>query len=181
MSASSSTWPSEQVVTAAQDGDEFAMALLVSGSHTRVRRFAHTLCSTPEDAEDAVQEALLIRYRKVGTLRGAAALASWLFQIVRCECMRRVHSPVRVHANVAVEQSPDDAALMRPETERIVASICALPPDQREVVVLRDIHGLSCRATADALDLSRAAMKSRLHRGREALHIQLSGRIRSRR
>jgi RNA polymerase sigma factor (sigma-70 family) len=174
MSTSSSTWPSEQVVTAAQQGDEFAIALLVSGSHTHVRRFAHTLCSTPEDAEDAAQEALLILYRKIGTLRVAAALASWLFQIVRRECIRRVHSPVRVHADAAVEQSAEDAALMRMETERIVASITALPPDQRAVIVLRDVYGLSGGATADALGLSRAAMKSRLRRGREALRMQLA-------
>jgi RNA polymerase sigma factor (sigma-70 family) len=81
---------------------------------------------------------------------------------------------LRVHTDAAaVEQSAEDAALMRMEMERIVASISALPPDQRAVVVLRDVHGLSGGATADALGLSRAAMKSRLHRGREALHAQL--------
>jgi RNA polymerase sigma factor (sigma-70 family) len=172
--APSSTWPGERVVTAAQQGDEFAVALLVSGSHAHVRRFANTLCSTPEDAEDAAQEALMILYRKIGTLRVAAALASWLFEIVRRECIRRTRLPLRVHiADTAVEQSAEDAALMRVETERIVASICALPPDQRAVVVLRDVHGLSGGATADALGLSRAAMKSRLHRGRESLRMQL--------
>jgi RNA polymerase sigma factor (sigma-70 family) len=190
MGASSSTWPSKQVVTAAQHGDEFAIALLVSSSHTHVRRFAHTLCSTPEDAEDAAQEALLILYRKIGTLRVTAALASWLFQIVRRECMRRMRLSPRVHtADAEVEQSAEDAALMRLETERIVASIAALAPDQREVIVLRDVHGLSGDATADVLGLSRAAMKSRLHRGREALRMTLgempdagpaAGRIRSR-
>jgi RNA polymerase sigma factor (sigma-70 family) len=174
MTPSSSTWPSERVVTAAQQGDERAIAVLVSGSHAHVRRFARTLCSTPEDAEDAAQEALVVLYRKIGTLRVAAALASWLFQIVRRECVRRMRLSLRVHTDeAAVEQSAEDAALMRMEMERIVASISALPPDQRAVVVLRDVHGLSGGATADALGLSRAAMKSRLHRGREALHTQL--------
>jgi RNA polymerase sigma factor (sigma-70 family) len=175
ISTRESTWPSEQVVTAAQHGDEFAIALLVSGSHTHVRRFAHSLCSTPEDAEDAAQEALLILYRKIGTLRVAAALASWLFQIVHRECVHRMRLSLRVHtAAAAVEQSAEDAALMRLESERIVASIAALPADQRAVIVLRDVHGLSGGATADALGLSRAAMKSRLHRGREALRMQLA-------
>jgi RNA polymerase sigma factor (sigma-70 family) len=81
---------------------------------------------------------------------------------------------LRVHvADAAVEQSAEEAALARLEMERIVASISALPADQRAVVVLRDVQGLSGGATADALGLSRAAMKSRLHRGREALHAQL--------
>jgi RNA polymerase sigma factor (sigma-70 family) len=62
---------------------------------------------------------------------------------------------------------------MRLEVERIVTSISALPPDQRAVVVLRDLQGLSGGATAEVLGLSRSAMKSRLNRGREALRIQL--------
>ena len=167
-------WPAEQVVSAAQQGDPGAIALLVSGSHVHVRRFAGTLCSTPEDAEDATQEALIVLYRKIGTLRATAALASWMFRIVRNECIRRsriaLHRPI---ASVEVEPSAEDAALARLEIERVVDAIAKLPADQRSVLVLRDIQGLSGAATAGALGLSRAAMKSRLHRGREALRAEL--------
>src|SRR4029077_5746509 len=97
MSLAAASWPTEQVVSAAQQGDPRAIATLVSGSHAHVQRFARTLCSTPEDAEDAAQEALIVLYRKIGTLRTAAALASWMFQIVRNECIRRsrlaLHKP----------------------------------------------------------------------------------------
>ncbi len=168
------TWPTEQVVSAAQQGDPRAIAVLVSGSHAHVQRFARTLCSTPEDAEDAAQEALIVLYRKIGTLRAAAALASWMFRIVRHECIRRTRFTLRKPPSAAmVEPSAEDAALARLEVERIVASIASLPVEQRAVLVLRDIQGLSGAATAEALGLSRAAMKSRLHRGREALHAQL--------
>jgi RNA polymerase sigma factor (sigma-70 family) len=140
-----------------------------------VRRFAHTLCSTPEDAEDATQEALIVLYRKIGTLRATAALASWMFQIVRNECIRRsrlaLHRPISA---ATVEPSAEDAALARLEMERIVDSIAALPPEQRAVLVLRDIQGLSGAATAQRLSLSRAAMKSRLHRGRDAVRLGLT-------
>jgi RNA polymerase sigma factor (sigma-70 family) len=168
------SWPTEQVVSAAQQGDPRAIATLVSGSHAHVQRFARTLCATPEDAEDATQEALIVLYRKIGTLRATAALASWMFQIVRNECIRRsrlaLHRPVPA---ATTELSAEDAALARLEIERIVDSIAALPAEQRAVLVLRDIQGQSGAATAQALGLSRAAMKSRLHRGREALHAQL--------
>ena len=144
------------------------------GSHAHVQRFAHTLCSTPEDAEDAAQEALIVLYRRIGTLRATAALASWIFQIVRHECIRRARVALRGPVSPAVtEPSAEDAALARLELERIVGSIAELPPDQRAVLVLRDIQGLSGAATAHALGLSRAAMKSRLHRGRETLRSQL--------
>lgn len=59
------------------------------------------------------------------------------------------------------------------EVERIVDSIAGLPEEQRTVLVLRDLQGLSGAATAQTLGLSRAAMKSRLHRAREALRSQL--------
>lgn len=170
------SWPSEQVVGAAQQGDPRAISLLLEGSHAHVKRFARTLCATPEDAEEAAQEALIVLYRKIGTLRAAAALASWMFQIVRNECIRRtrvaLHRPAV--ADAAAELSAEDAALARLEVERIVAAIAELPAEQRAVLVLRDIQGLSGGATAQALGLSRAAMKSRLHRGRTALRSQLT-------
>ncbi|HEV3070851.1 MAG TPA: RNA polymerase sigma factor [Solirubrobacteraceae bacterium] len=175
VSRSGWSWPSEQVISAAQQGDPGAIATLVCGSHAHVQRFAHTLCSTPEDAEDAAQEALIVLYRKIGTLRAAAALAAWMFQIVRNECIRRARVAFRRPISAAmVEPSAEDAALARLEIERIVDSIAGLPPDQRAVLVLRDIQGLSGAATAQALGLSRAAMKSRLHRGRETLRSRLT-------
>ncbi len=167
-------WPSERVVSAAQQGDPRAIALLVHGSHAHVQRFARTLCATPEDAEDAAQEALIVLYRRIGTLRATAALASWIFQIVRHECLRRSRIVFRAQVSAGmVEPSAEDAALARLEVERIVDCIAQLPPDQRAVLVLRDIQGLSGAATAQTLGLSRAAMKSRLHRAREALRSQL--------
>lgn len=168
------TWPTEQIVCAAQQGDARAIALLLDSSHVHVRRFARTLCATPEDAEDAAQEALVILYRKIGTLRAAAALASWLFQIVRRECIRRSRVALRRAVPIEpTEVSTEEAALARVELERIVRSIAALSADRRAVIVLRDVHGLSGAATADALGLTRAAMKSRLHRGREELRAKL--------
>jgi RNA polymerase sigma factor (sigma-70 family) len=169
-------WPTEQVINAAQQGNPRAIAILLDGSHAHVRRFARTLCSTPEDAEEATQEALIVLYQKIGTLRAAAALASWMFQIVRHECIRRARITLRGAIPITPatnEASVEEIAFARLEIERIVDSIAALPPEQRSVLVLRDIQGLSGKATAQTLGLSRAAMKSRLHRGREALHAQL--------
>jgi RNA polymerase sigma factor (sigma-70 family) len=173
-SRASWSWPTERVVRAAQQGDPCAIAVLLEGSHAHVHRFARTLCSTPEDAEDAAQEALIVLYRRIGTLRAAAALAAWMFQIVRNECIRRSRIALRRPIPTAtVEPSAEDAALACLEIERIVDSIAGLPPEQRAVLVLRDIQGLSGAATAQTLGLSRAAMKSRLHRGRETLRSRL--------
>jgi RNA polymerase sigma factor (sigma-70 family) len=169
------SWPTERIVSAAQKGDPHAISTLICGSHAHVQRFARTLCSTPEDAEDAAQEALIVLYRKIGTLRATAALASWMFQIVRNECIRRSRLVfVGAPAQDAVESSAEDAALARLEMRRIIDAIAQLAPEQRAVIVLRDIQGLSGAATAQTLGLSRAAMKSRLHRGRQTLRSGLS-------
>ncbi len=149
--------------------------MLLAGSHAHVKRFALTLCSTPEDAEDAAQEALIVLYRRIGTLRATAALGSWMFQIVRNECIRRSRLVLRGPlSGVMVEPSAEDAVLARMEMERIVDCVASLAPEQRAVLVLRDIQGLSGAASAQALGLSRGAMKSRLHRARETLRAALS-------
>lgn len=171
------SWPGERLITAAQGGDLDSLTALVSGSHPNVRRFARSLCATPEDAEDAAQEALIILYRKIGMLRASGALASWMFRIVRNECLRRARSVVRERdhppAAATAVDSAEDEALRRLEAGRVAAAVAALPADQRRVLVMRDVQGLSGRTVADALGLTTAAMKSRLHRARAAVRHAL--------
>ncbi|MFD3745885.1 RNA polymerase sigma factor [Nocardia sp. NPDC058633] len=171
-----SGWPDQRLIAAAQGGDEASIAALVSGSHPHIQRFAHSLCATPEDAEDAAQEALIILYRKIGMLRASGALASWMFRIVRNECLRRARTSlsgrVLVPDNIAAA-SAEDEVVRRLEAGRVAAAVAALPADQRSVLILRDIQGHSGRMVADALGLSTSAMKSRLHRARASVHHAL--------
>ncbi|MEV4805467.1 sigma-70 family RNA polymerase sigma factor [Nonomuraea sp. NPDC049421] len=172
------TWSDERLVTAAREGDAESIATLVSGAHPHVRRFAHALCATPEDAEDAAQEALIVLYRKIGTLRATGALASWMFRIIRNECVRRSRLMLRPHPTVlaspAEAPSVEDEVFQRLEAARVAAAIAGLPADQRRVLIMRDVQGLNGRMVADALGLSVPAMKSRLHRARATLHHLLA-------
>ena len=169
-----SSWPGEQLVVAAQRGDVDSLTALLSGAHPNVRRFARSLCSTPEDAEDAAQEALIILYRKIGMLRASGALASWMFRIVRNECLRRARTmrAPAVLPDTAV-RSAEEEVLRRMEAAEVAAAIAALPVDQRRVLIMRDIQGYSGRMVAEVLGLSTAAMKSRLHRARTAVQRSL--------
>ncbi len=172
-------WPGPEVVAAARDGDRDSLAALVAGADPHVRRFAYTLCPGPEDAEDAAQEALIVLYRQIGMLRATGALASWLFRIVRNECLRRARALRPAAAAAAppagTADSAEQEALRRLDTERVAAAIAALPADQRRVLVMRDLQGLGGRAVAEALGLSPAAMKSRLHRARATVRAELGG------
>jgi RNA polymerase sigma factor (sigma-70 family) len=176
MSPARYSWPDEQLVAAAQSGDPASIAALVSGAHPHVQRFAFSLCASSQDAEDAAQEAMIILFRKVGTLRAAGALASWMFQIVRNECLRRARVLQRWREPTveAVTASAEDVVLGRLEIERVVAAIGSLPADQRRVLIMRDIQALPGAAVARAVGLSMTAMKSRLHRARAAVRAELS-------
>ncbi|MFE6229047.1 RNA polymerase sigma factor [Streptomyces sp. NPDC057854] len=176
------SWPDERLVRAAQDGDLASLTTVVAESQPHVRKFARSLCASPQDAEDAAQEALIILYRKIGTLRATGALASWMFRIVRHECLRQVRRLVlpapapepEPGPGTVAEPSAEEAVLRRLEARRIAAAVAALPRDQRQVLVMRDVQGLPGRAVAHALGLSDAAMKSRLHRARAALRLALT-------
>ncbi|MFJ3827747.1 RNA polymerase sigma factor [Streptomyces sp. NPDC090046] len=173
--AESSAWPAEALIVAAQGGDLDSITALVSGSHPNVRRFAYSLCASPEDAEDAAQEALIILYRKIGMLRASGALASWMFRIVRNECLRRARLMPRERAPLpdSAVMSAEEEVLQRLEAARVARAVAALPADQRRVLIMRDIQGYSGRMAADALGIGTAAMKSRLHRARTTLQDTL--------
>lgn len=174
------TWPDERLIKAAQDGDVTSLTTVVVESQPHVRKFALSLCASPQDAEDAAQEALIILYRKIGTLRATGALASWMFRIVRNECLRQVGLLVSrgdgasTVPEAPAEPSAEDAVLRRLEVERVAAAVGALPRDQRQVLIMRDLQGLPGRTVAHSLGLSGAAMKSRLHRARAALRHALA-------
>ncbi|MFD5268115.1 RNA polymerase sigma factor [Streptomyces sp. NPDC058335] len=180
-----SSWPDERLIRAAQDGDVTSLTTVVTESQPHVRKFALSLCASRQDAEDAAQEALIILYRKIGTLRATGALASWMFRIVRNECLRQVRLLVSrsdeasAEPEASAERSAEDAVLHRLEAARIAAAVGALPRDQRDVLIMRDIQGLPGKTVARSLGLSDAAMKSRLHRARAALRHSLAAPDRS--
>lgn len=170
-------WASEQLIEAAQGGDPESLAAVVHGAHPHVLRFAGHLCASPQDAEDAAQEALIVLYRKIGSLRATAALASWMFRVVRHECLRRARRLFDRYdgADVVPVASAEDEVLRRLEAERVAEAIRALPDVQRRVLIMRDVLGRPGRAVAEALGLSTPAMKSHLHRARTALRLSLGG------
>ncbi|MFN8075879.1 MAG: RNA polymerase sigma factor [Kineosporiaceae bacterium] len=185
-------WTPDDVLDRAMAGDAEALRQLVTDAHPHVQRFARHLCATEHDAADAAQEALVVLFRKVGTLRAAGALTGWMFRVVARECLRRSR-PLREHLAVgadlrasladglpgllAAPVADDDterAVLQRLEAERVADAIAALPPLQRRVLVLRDIRGLPGHDVAAELGIGLAAMKSQLHRARIALRTLLA-------
>jgi len=168
----------DQLLAAAQAGDVDALNRLVAAHRQGVFRFGLQVCRTTEDAEDAVQETLWAATRAIKTFRGtASSIASWLFTIVRRECLRLIEG--RRRAPVGLDGTEDDFAADLPDpegafavrrrNELLAAALSELDPLHREVILLRDIRELSAPEAAAQLGISLDALKSRLHRARVKL------------
>jgi RNA polymerase sigma factor (sigma-70 family) len=168
------------LLEAAKNGDSPAIASLLAAAQPDIRRYARLSCSRTDDVEDAVQDTLWLLYRKVGTLRAIGSFSAWLFAVVRRECIRLARRAVgkdSVPLDVALED-PALCALMAhlPQQDLridVVRAMESLPEHYREVVLLRDIEEMTVDEIARTLDLTREAVKGRLHRARAMLREYL--------
>jgi RNA polymerase sigma-70 factor (ECF subfamily) len=178
-----------------RDGRAFE---IVMRRHNRLLyRLARAILKDDAEAEDAVQEAYMAAFRKIGSFRGDAKLSTWLSRIVMNEAYgrlrKRKHSGVVMPLESAVpggdglspqreeaamgERSVEqpDAALMRAELRQLLERrIDALPEQFRIVFVLRDVEEMSVEETADCLDIPAATVRTRAFRARALLRESLS-------
>jgi RNA polymerase sigma-70 factor (ECF subfamily) len=173
---------SERLLDAAQRGDRAALEALLAEHRKTVFRYGLRYCGSTENTEDAVQETLWAAAKAIGNFRRAAAVTTWLFTIVRNKCHRLLfhkhdESDLADLLPTVPEpgRTPEDDLATR-QVQRILAQALArLEPSHREVILLRDVEGLTAPEAADKLGVTVQALKSRLHRAREQLRIEVSG------
>jgi len=155
------------LVQRAQSGDPRSLERIMAESKPQLYRYARRHCES-DDLEDAVQDALYILYRNIGSLRSVAALASWLFQVVRRLCLGYARKKKKYLPLDALSTSAEiDRGAEDPELRALLATIISkLPQVYREVLLLGDILGYSAVEMAQLLGISAEAAKSRLHRAR---------------
>lgn len=163
------------LIHAAQTGDPAAIAGLLALCQADARRYAHRHCQA-SDVDDAVQESLLVISRKVRGLKAAAAFSSWLFTVIKRECLRLQRAMFRhdpLDDDVAEWQlaSRTDDALRLDLTHALES----LPAHYLEVVLLRDFEELTIAEIAGRLGEPSGAIKSRLHRARTLVREYLLG------
>ena len=173
------------LLMAARKGDRAALSTLLERHQQKVFGFGVKMCGDSEDAKDVAQDTLLTMARSVKDFRGDASLSTWLYTVARSFCTKKrrrtkgvpaFHEPLDkvTHENVGEPTAtPEQALLGREARETVAAALDALEPEAREVVVLRDIEGLSASEVAEVTGASVAAVKSRLHRARAALRERL--------
>ena len=162
----------------AQRGEPAALDGLLRAVFPTAQRFAARSCPSREDAEDAVQDAvqdaLTALVRRVGALRAAETVTSWLFVTIRNACLRRVPGVILVPLDAVPETARPDIASAVVNRLVVADALAALPAAQRDVVVLVDLLGLPAERTAQRLGIGVRATKSRLHRARRALAASIS-------
>jgi RNA polymerase sigma-70 factor (ECF subfamily) len=159
---------SPHTFAAAQAGDPAALELLLKQLRPDIRRYATFQCKRSSAVDDVVQEALIILFRKVGTIQSAAALRAWLLKVVARLCMLPALLFLRGMEEVSHLENSARFASMPTDELRIdlVRALESLPVQFREVIVLRDLQEMTINEIAQQVGITREAAKSRLHRAR---------------
>lgn len=184
------------LLRAAQTGDQQAMERLLMRAQEVAYRFSLLVCGHADDADDAMQEALLKTYRYANQIQQPEAFRTWLYRTVKNACLisrrKRVHEPDRVLSLDELMPSPDggfhrlDVEDPGRRPDDVVANVRlrrtlrralqALPSEYRLIVFLREVEGLSTREVATVAGISEANVKTRLHRARLMLRKTLEAR-----
>lgn len=175
----------QELLEAARTGDRPALEALLARHQPRVYRFGLKMCRDPEDAKDVLQDTLLAVARGVKDFRGSSQVSTWLYTIARSFCIKKrrrskfapeveesldAHAPGEEARQLADPARGADESLAGRQIEvALEQAIGALDPMYREVLVLRDVEGLSAPEVAEVMGLSVEAVKSRLHRARVAV------------
>lgn len=174
--------PDVQLVARAQSGDPAALEALLGQLAPAVHRFGLRMCRHADDADDVLQDTLLEIARRLPQFEGRSSLSTWAFTIARTACSRRrrgLKNQPFVAEDAAAEAaldapSPEDVAVAQDLSARLSAALDTLPEEAREVLLLRDVEGLTAPEAAEAIGIEVGALKSRLHRARAALRAALA-------
>lgn len=178
-----------ELVQQAKAGDRAAFAGLVSAYEGKIYNLALRYLGSREDAMDASQEVFLRVFRFLPGFQEESGFSTWIYRIGVNVCkdmlhrrLKRAEQPLEV-PDEEDEGRPVDVPDLRYDPERIMEgvelrqalsdAILALPEQQREIIILRDIRGLSYEEIALALALEAGTVKSRLFRARENLRKKL--------
>jgi RNA polymerase sigma-70 factor (ECF subfamily) len=172
-------------------GDPAAFAQLVEANQRNVYNLALRMLNDPQEAEDVLQETFLSAYKALPGFEGRSSLSTWLYRIASNASLMRlrkkrpettsIDEPLELEEGESLPRQfvdwssvPEDELLGEESRRMMDEAVAKLPEGLRIVFILRDIEGLSTQEAGEVLELSEAAVKTRLHRARLALREKLS-------
>ena len=184
-------WSDEDVVQRVVAGDVLLFELLMRRHNQRIYRAVRSVLRDDGEVEDVMQEAYVRAYRHLGQFEGRARFSTWLTRIAVNEAIKRAvargrFDPIDEEGLTPEEETmldsrqsymtPEENALRSEVGTMLETAILALPDHYRTVVMLRDVEEMSTAETAEALSLTQANVKVRLHRAHEMLREDLVSR-----
>lgn len=172
------------LVRRSRNGDQAAFCELVDRHAKALYRLAFALVGNAPDADDVLQETFLGAFRQMAAFEERASVRTWLSRILVNQAARRHRSRGRQKA-VSLEgiAEPGDAAAANGQTGAsagdpavrldVLETLDALSPEHRQVIVLRELQGMSYDEIADTLGIPRGTVESRLFRARRELRDRL--------
>lgn len=192
---------SDEMVSAAQRGDEAAFRELVETHRRELHAHCYRMTASLDDADDMVQEVMLRAWRGLPRFEGRSSIRSWLYRIATNVCLTEIsRRPRRVlpadlgapngqasGEPVWITPYPDDVlgveqAAASPESRyeqresielAFIAALQHLPANQRAALILRDVLGFRAREVADALETTTAAVNSALQHARKTVQARI--------
>lgn len=181
-----------ELITQAQSGDKAAFRALVERHQRRAFVIAVGLVRDENDAREIVQEAFLRVYKGLANFEGTSSFFTWLYRIVTNLAIDLMRKPGRKakeldEARGGLDESSGEFALVsridgadpidvlrrKEMAARITTALDALPPYHRAVIVMREVDGLSYEEMAEAMDVSKGTIMSRLFHARQKMQRAL--------
>jgi RNA polymerase sigma-70 factor (ECF subfamily) len=180
----------EQLVERALAGETESFGEIVRRWERRIYALAYGILGSEEDARDAAQETFISAYRNLANFRGEAKVSSWLHRIAVNQCITRQRR-ARVRAETSMETendaglsiastlaAPPDASPAhivegRERIEAVRRAIGSLPPELRQVVVMKEFEDLTFQEISEALGVPLSTVKSRLYTALRQLRMRL--------
>lgn len=175
----------KELIALAKAGDERSFELLIQQCKTKAYNIALRYLRNEEDAMDALQESFIKIYRHLDGFKEGSKFDTWVYRIVvnTCNDMLRKHHGVQVesiHRSDEEEEEytlelpdpepgPQESLLRKEQAKLILEALDKLKPDQKEVIILRDVQGFAYEEISEMLNCSIGTIKSRINRSRSRL------------
>jgi RNA polymerase sigma-70 factor (ECF subfamily) len=169
------TLSERELLEQAKAGDLEAFAAFMRAFERRIRTVLYRLLDDTRDIDEAVQDTFVQAWRNLERFRADAAPYTWLYRIAVNEALmrRRRKALPTTELQETIAANSEDAYAAADTRAFLIERLRRLPDEYRVAVVLRDVEGLSDEEVAEALEITLAAAKSRIHRGRMQLREQL--------
>ena len=184
----------QQLISQLKARNDAALETLMARYETKVFGLARRVTGNREDAEEVLQDVFLTVVQKIETFRGDSKLSTWIYRVATNASLMKLRKrpkvqmlPLEEELGPAIDargqltapivdwtRLPPDQLERKELVQRIEQVMEQLPEEYRSVFVLRDIEGLSAEEACEVLNLSVAALKSRLHRARLFMRKQLA-------